>query len=571
MDRSRGVQQDPGELPGSLTGFKWSLALIEDYARDPHACDLAAIREAIRRYEYEEALGRTFARIVARLPISVELMAEVLPYSCSEVIFTISLIALTEGERARALVEAAERNRFPEDELGATMRALALHAAWILDGATYRERIATQAFRMATRWRGGNAAQHTLSSLIEALVRETRPGGPAARGEHAISHDLVLLQWALTSPREDIEQALLRAVNPDEPVPKTGLGLIPAVATAPPKAGRNEPCPCGSGKKYKKCHGADGDSRALTPSSLSAADVRAMSFRDLAFVDLALLSDDALSAAFLRFLERPLWPLVADTMELLAARPTVSRGRMDELRAIVIQTAVAARRYDIAQREFKKLGASHRLDPVARCAIALQAKATDALEQLWRAADLAVRDESFAHDFELAMILIHLIPALGLLVARGCHVEDDWMAEVLANLTDEGRADLGLPAGDRTRIIQAAMRRDKTHGAELEAANAKADDLRAALDRSLDKNRELERRVQALEEQLRQPRPAPTELTAPPDPLEVRSLRAKVEDLQGMVRDRNTSLALLRRKLEETSGATQPPSPRPPRAPSKRR
>jgi preprotein translocase subunit SecA len=22
------------------------------------------------------------------------------------------------------------------------------------------------------------------------------------------------------------------------------------------KVGRNEPCPCGSGKKYKKCHGA---------------------------------------------------------------------------------------------------------------------------------------------------------------------------------------------------------------------------------------------------------------------------------------------------------------------------
>jgi preprotein translocase subunit SecA len=23
-----------------------------------------------------------------------------------------------------------------------------------------------------------------------------------------------------------------------------------------PKTGRNEPCPCGSGKKYKACHGA---------------------------------------------------------------------------------------------------------------------------------------------------------------------------------------------------------------------------------------------------------------------------------------------------------------------------
>ena len=36
-------------------------------------------------------------------------------------------------------------------------------------------------------------------------------------------------------------------------------GADVAVAAAPasgPKVGRNEPCPCGSGKKYKKCHGA---------------------------------------------------------------------------------------------------------------------------------------------------------------------------------------------------------------------------------------------------------------------------------------------------------------------------
>jgi hypothetical protein len=30
----------------------------------------------------------------------------------------------------------------------------------------------------------------------------------------------------------------------------------PAPAAAAVKAGRNDPCPCGSGKKYKKCHGA---------------------------------------------------------------------------------------------------------------------------------------------------------------------------------------------------------------------------------------------------------------------------------------------------------------------------
>jgi preprotein translocase subunit SecA len=31
-----------------------------------------------------------------------------------------------------------------------------------------------------------------------------------------------------------------------------------APVTRDDKVGRNDPCPCGSGKKYKKCHGAEG-------------------------------------------------------------------------------------------------------------------------------------------------------------------------------------------------------------------------------------------------------------------------------------------------------------------------
>jgi preprotein translocase subunit SecA len=30
---------------------------------------------------------------------------------------------------------------------------------------------------------------------------------------------------------------------------------VETVRRAEPKVGRNDPCPCGSGKKYKKCHG----------------------------------------------------------------------------------------------------------------------------------------------------------------------------------------------------------------------------------------------------------------------------------------------------------------------------
>jgi preprotein translocase subunit SecA len=40
-------------------------------------------------------------------------------------------------------------------------------------------------------------------------------------------------------------QAALNAGQPS--APKSNLPVV----------GRNDPCPCGSGKKYKKCHGAN--------------------------------------------------------------------------------------------------------------------------------------------------------------------------------------------------------------------------------------------------------------------------------------------------------------------------
>jgi uncharacterized protein YecA (UPF0149 family) len=44
-----------------------------------------------------------------------------------------------------------------------------------------------------------------------------------------------------------------------ETVPVSSMFSLPAPATpirhAEPKIGRNDPCPCGSGKKFKKCCG----------------------------------------------------------------------------------------------------------------------------------------------------------------------------------------------------------------------------------------------------------------------------------------------------------------------------
>jgi preprotein translocase subunit SecA len=40
---------------------------------------------------------------------------------------------------------------------------------------------------------------------------------------------------------------------------QTGAGRAeaPKPVKTGAKVGRNDPCPCGSGKKYKKCHGAN--------------------------------------------------------------------------------------------------------------------------------------------------------------------------------------------------------------------------------------------------------------------------------------------------------------------------
>jgi preprotein translocase subunit SecA len=35
-----------------------------------------------------------------------------------------------------------------------------------------------------------------------------------------------------------------------------GDDVVKTVRRDEPKVGRNDPCPCGSGRKYKKCHGA---------------------------------------------------------------------------------------------------------------------------------------------------------------------------------------------------------------------------------------------------------------------------------------------------------------------------
>ncbi len=75
-----------------------------------------------------------------------------------------------------------------------------------------------------------------------------RPQRPAA-GQVTESSDIELLLPGVAKARSQMDKAFTsgpESRGPTAPQPQR---------RSVPKVGRNDPCPCGSGKKYKKCHG----------------------------------------------------------------------------------------------------------------------------------------------------------------------------------------------------------------------------------------------------------------------------------------------------------------------------
>ncbi|MBI5518363.1 MAG: preprotein translocase subunit SecA [Deltaproteobacteria bacterium] len=133
-----------------------------------------------------------------------------------------------EAEEARRLAERQRRmvlSHIDEDEgLAGALEGL----AGGVDPSAL-EAIRTRAPR-SRRNRGGAPASEPPPSSAQA------PGGAVAP-EGAASED--------ASAEGERPAAVM------DPVRRSG-----------PKVGRNDPCPCGSGKKYKKCHGASSDTQA---------------------------------------------------------------------------------------------------------------------------------------------------------------------------------------------------------------------------------------------------------------------------------------------------------------------
>ncbi len=95
-----------------------------------------------------------------------------------------------------------------------------------------------------------------LAGLLTAILRHL-PADPEASVEEQEEYRRELAKIDEESPLADLDEAiddLVACVLDIAPITRPNR---PVVRDAP-KVGRNDACPCGSGRKYKVCHGRDG-------------------------------------------------------------------------------------------------------------------------------------------------------------------------------------------------------------------------------------------------------------------------------------------------------------------------
>jgi preprotein translocase subunit SecA len=69
--------------------------------------------------------------------------------------------------------------------------------------------------------------------------------------------DMRLRQYKESRPELDLGQGQPEGLDGEAMAAPAAKPLVQPIKRSVPKVGRNEPCPCGSGKKYKQCHGKE--------------------------------------------------------------------------------------------------------------------------------------------------------------------------------------------------------------------------------------------------------------------------------------------------------------------------
>jgi mRNA-degrading endonuclease RelE of RelBE toxin-antitoxin system len=364
------------------------------------------------------------------------------------------------------------------------------------------------------------------------------------------------------------------AVVPERPDPVIHSGFTMRRAVA--RVGRNEPCPCGSGKKYKKCC-MEKDEERLHESSpvpgMTKGELHAQRERFLTGEELVRMRSHELARLDPAKVDALLRPLLIDRLLLFGEREAavelfektgVPQGLREDWLHCVDCVAEVGRK-DLLVRLLQLRDSSelqHEDFPVA--ARLLMAEKPDVLRLIEEAALTALKNPDAPDNVDLAYALLDgPWPALGILVARGliahCGLFD---AEVLLDEVLEARDKLNLSPhdpiqevfGERisasieahrdSRELQDAQEKLRISNQELSDAKSKLTRLQAELDKAELDRKSRERKAVRL--------PAVT-TPAPVQPLideaALQELRRRVVTLRDELRERHNERNQLRGEL----------------------
>jgi hypothetical protein len=126
--------------------------------------------------------------------------------------------------------------------------------------------------RLLAEARAANSSAEATAEAIESQAPEFRllaelvrrlKGVPIATWLALILAAVTIVQAEVADKRQGnieakVDQIYQQVINQAVTTPTASPAPVPRVspgAAQAPKVGRNDPCPCGSGLKYKRCHG----------------------------------------------------------------------------------------------------------------------------------------------------------------------------------------------------------------------------------------------------------------------------------------------------------------------------
>ncbi len=582
MDRSARTDllNEAHRCPITQGGIRDLIARLPDTKEDL----TAILDEAVDRSDGHAATCLALAAAAAARPCDAEHIARVLPIvarGCA----VIPLVTTCTGDRVTMLARVVESGRI----LPANAALALLVAVRLLDGAP-----APDALRIALR-RLARRELDPQSGLLVALAARTLGDAQVSEvaapwveladavGESPLAKDLEAL----------VDTPVLEQLPTDEE-PATVSGFT--VRRAVRKVGRNEPCPCGSGKKYKRCCADKDRERLKDPSPVAGVTMeeyreRAHEFlpveeffhlspERMATFDPEDLPTPHLIAAYRRWLWSQFWEQAEEALEVLATRDDLpeSPGGLDDYRVELLQEASRSGERDLALRQGALMNDLSAF-PDLELRLALLEPSAETVATLEAAVAHALAGEDDTELVELAYALLDQLPALGIAVTRGIvDPSRDLDSDLLLDEIERARDVLALPPGDRALSIYDALLGESV-GRQLGAtqapspstpgqdAGAEAQELRRSLRQAAQRSAALEARLTAANRRLAAQVPQPREVEASPEHVrddEARRLRAKVKELKGHIaeshrerRDLRTRLADLSRRLDQTTVASQ--------------